>query len=1023
MKDGGGAALGGLWGASSALALAAVASSAPSAFLVLTPGEDAAEDLAAALLAFGVKTLRYPAPGSLSRIGERLLVLRTLGSGNPVLISSLTALGAEVPTPSHLEEATLTLAVGQLQPPEALAETLHAAGLQRVESAEAPGEFARRGGILDVFPPGETAPLRIEWDSDRISSLRSFDPETQHSGEPLREAALVLPSALAGMSGTLLDHLPGRAWLCLLDPALLWERIGFELSESVSRERLESILKDRASLSLAPLAAAPPAANLPVESSERLKLGEDLSGLAKRAGEGWTVAVTLGTEGERKRFESAAARFPPLGTRYLPLPGRVAEGFCWGELKLIVLDGAQLLHQAPARPRLAPSRPIESFLELKRGDYVVHLLHGIGRFRGLQTLPGKDGAGKTGEYLAVEYQDQAVIYVPVSQVDLVQKYVGSGAARPKLSKVGEKRWALAKAQAVKATEELAQEMLRIQAQREIQARPPYVADAELQQAFEAGFPFAPTPDQEQALQDMGADLAAGRPMDRLVCGDVGCGKTELAVRAAFRAASAGRQTAVLVPTTVLAQQHLETFSKRLLPFGVRVEGLTRFQTRGDQNEVLQRLADGETDVVVGTHRLLQKDVAFRDLALLIVDEEQRFGVAHKQALKRLKATLDVLTLTATPIPRTLHGALLGLKAISNIQTLPEGRQAIRTTVCPYSEGVLTEAVRREMARGGQAFVVHNRVHSIDAFTEVLRRQVPEARFIVAHGQMEPEQLEEAMVAFVSGQADVLVATTIIESGLDIPNANTLVVHEAHRFGLSDLHQLRGRVGRSAQLAYAYFLLPEKGAPKGDAAKRLKAIEEFCELGAGFHIALRDLEIRGAGNLLGPEQSGHIAAVGYELYCRLLERSVKTLKGEAPESPEAAVEIPVEAYLPEFYLPDPKHRMEQYRLLARARSDAEVTAVAEALKDLCGPLPEPARRLLDKHRLRLALPAFSISLVGFRPEGLLLRHSRMESAEPLFQRLGGTVRPQDDGEVIVAAKDGSAWPAAEAFERLLKATQA
>ncbi|HEV3028678.1 MAG TPA: transcription-repair coupling factor, partial [Planctomycetota bacterium] len=564
--------------------------------------------------------------------------------------------------------------------------------------------------------------------------------------------------------------------------------------------------------------------------------------------------------------------------------------------------------------RRADTRPIDTLLEIERGDIVVHVTHGIGRFVGIERRNRQ-------EFMVLEYAGSARLYVPVTNLDLVQRYVGGSENPPPLSTLGGDAWNAAKLRAQAAVEKLAQEMIQIQAMRAMELGTAFPEDGEWQREFEAAFPYEETDDQLHVAGEIAADMHSTKPMDRLVCGDVGYGKTELAMRAAFRSAVANRQVAVLVPTTVLAQQHDQSFRERMADYPIRIESISRFKTRKEQKKILTELAEGAIDVIIGTHRLVQPDVRFKELGLVVIDEEQRFGVEHKEFLKRIRATVDVLTLTATPIPRTLHMALLGIRDISSLLTPPQDRLAIRTEILPYDERRIREAIVLELSRGGQVYFVHNRVYNIDAIARRLRLLVPEARISIGHGQMDEGELEKTMLQFLAKQIDVLVCTTIIESGLDIPNVNTMIINQADIFGLADLHQLRGRVGRYKRQAYCHLLLPPDRPLIPQAQKRLKAIEEFSELGAGFKIAMRDLEIRGVGNLLGREQHGHIAAIGYDLYCRLLEKAVKKTRRQPVAEPlETHVDLGLDTWIPEDYIPDLRTRVEVYRRLTGCRSE-------------------------------------------------------------------------------------------------------
>jgi transcription-repair coupling factor (superfamily II helicase) len=764
--------------------------------------------------------------------------------------------------------------------------------------------------------------------------------------------------------------------------------------------------------------------HLRVESVERFsgdvgRVRDELDAVAVRD----RVLVASHNDAESKRLGEvlASGRLARSGRLRLAT-GRVRAGFRLVEAGVVVLGGQELFRRdarpdAAAPRRRLESRAIDSFLDLAEGDLVVHLSHGIARYRGMQVLeknavegrregrhgqPAARGTRQTEEHLILEFRDAVRVYVPASKIDLVQKYVGGGKSEPELSKVGGTGWSHRKERVRAAVLDLASEMIQLQAVREAQPGFAFPPDSEWQGEFEAAFPYRETPDQLTSLAEIKSDMLRPRPMDRLVCGDVGYGKTELAVRAAFKAIDNGRQVAVLCPTTVLAEQHLRTFGQRMAEYPFVVEGLSRFRSAAEQKRILARLAEGGVDVVVGTHRLLSADVRFKDLGLVVVDEEQRFGVEHKERLKRLRAEVDVLTMTATPIPRTLHLALLGIRDISNLETPPPDRLAIETRIARFDPTLIRHAILRELNREGQVYFVHNRVHDIQNVADQVKKIVPEARIAVVHGQMPESQLEDGMVRFLRREADVLVATTIIESGLDIPNANTIFIDQADIYGLADLHQLRGRVGRYKHRAYAYLLLDGGRQVSPVAARRLKAIEEFTELGAGFKIAMRDLEIRGAGNILGNQQSGHIAAVGYELYCQLLENAVRELKGQVRRTPlEVTVDLPWAAYFPRDYVAGQRQRIEAYRRLARVRKLERLDDFRQELRDRYGPPPEPAEWLLRLAELRLLAAEWKVESVHLEkaeaggPTDVVLKYRNAKRIKALAERSGGRLIVVDE----------------------------
>jgi transcription-repair coupling factor (superfamily II helicase) len=777
--------------------------------------------------------------------------------------------------------------------------------------------------------------------------------------------------------------------------------------------------------------------------------------------QGYVVHVFCNNAGERQRFTEIwdeyglAEEGPETDVRSPKTPdaaglwtldfglwthlGTLARGFLCDEAKLVVVTDAEIFGrykvQRPRRLKSPHAQATRSaldidFTELEEGDYVVHVQHGIGRYVGLQVLPlgaGTKPTEGTGahahagqECLVIEYapsdpaQPPPKLYVPVTEAHLVGKYVGTGKARPPLNTLSGTRWARAKAQAERAVRDVAGDLLAIQAARESQPGHPFAPDAPWQREFESAFIFEETPDQERAIVETKADMERPKPMDRLICGDVGFGKTEVGIRAAFKAVMDGKQVAVLVPTTVLAQQHYNTFRERMADYPIRVELLSRFRTRRAQEAVVSDLAAGSVDIVIGTHRLLQSDIAIKDLGLVVIDEEQRFGVMHKEKFKMLRRLVDVLTLSATPIPRTLYLALTGARDMSTIQTPPHDRLPVETIVIPYDERVIRDAIQRELNRGGQVFFLHNRVLTIDTVAQKLRTLLPHARIVVGHGQMHSDDLEEVMTKFVNGEADVLLSTSIIESGLDIPNANTIIIDRADRFGLSDLYQLRGRVGRYKHQAYAYMLLPRHGGLLTDVHKRLSAIKQYSTLGSGFKIAMRDLEIRGAGNLLGSEQSGHITAVGFELYCQLLKQSVAALKGEkvkprvevqvrldflalspGEESPKSKVQSPesasinppsinpsihhpssrlpplASAYIPFRYIADARQRIEIYRKLAQATDKAGLRSLEQELRDRFGPVPPPLELLLLVAEVKVLASERGVTVIEVQEDKLML----------------------------------------------------
>jgi transcription-repair coupling factor (superfamily II helicase) len=1004
----------GAWGSSNAAAVAALVRSLDRPLLVVLPRLASVDDFVADLSAFldeaeGLQPLGIPAwespPREMSAtdpiMGRRLKALESLESKAPprLIVAPLAALMQPVPPKSALQNAVRTLRVQDELEPEAFMRWLIGRSFERVAAIDRPGEFSMHGGILDVWTADVAEPFRIEFFGDQIESIRRFDPETQRKIEELTEVRLLIadfgsrpsedgsqrsetPTSDLRPLASVLDSLSPDAAVVLLEPTEIVDEGRHYLSrldEATGLFPVEEVLAkltERPSVSVTSLGvdSYETTCRLHVESVERFSGPKQaLAELAAALGRDEHVLLACHNEGERERLRELIDDFVPtnedrrngkpvddaalnsqLSTRISLCLGRIAKGFRLVAEHLIVLADHELFGRTEVlrktrKPR-HESRAIETFLDLNEGDLIVHLVNGVGRFRGMKLL--EKGEQKE-EHLELEFAEGLRVFVPVSLIHLVQKYVGATKAAPPLSKLGTATWANKKRRVAEAVQDLASDMLRLHAAREAKPGIAFPPDSHYVEEFDAAFPYEETPDQATAITAVKEDMLRPRPMDRLICGDVGYGKTEVAMRAAFKAVDAGKQVAILVPTTVLAEQHDRSFAARMAEFPVVTASLSRFKTKGEQKKIVEKLARGEVDIVVGTHRLVQQDVSFKDLGLLVIDEEQRFGVDVKEALKKLRLEVDVLTLSATPIPRTLHMALLGIRDISNLTTPPRDRQAIETRISRWDPTLIRHAIVRELNRGGQIYFVHNRINDIHLVRDKVQAIVPEASIGIVHGQMGGDELEETMTAFVRGEINILLATTIIESGLDIPNANTIFIHQADRYGLADLHQLRGRVGRYKHRAYCYLLL-EEGKPLTDqAAKRMKAIEEFSELGAGFKIAMRDLEIRGAGNILGSEQSGHITTVGYELYCQLLENAVRQLKGEPAREPLTVnIDLPISAYFPNAYVPPGRVKIELYRRLSNVRSFEELNQLRDELRDRFGPPPAPSGRLLEVKEVQL-----------------------------------------------------------------------
>jgi transcription-repair coupling factor (superfamily II helicase) len=909
-------------------------------------------------------------------VGERARALDVLAGGGLVCASAVGA--TEGVPPTEARPGPIVLRVGDEPGVEGLAGRLALAGYERVPQAEERGQFAVRGGIVDVFPATGREPVRIELYGDEIESLRAFSPFTQRTLHEL-ESAVVYAAAersLEGAEPVLLDGgetppVPADLVPPLPAPDLVWDA---DEAEEVVLEELGAPLELGDAIRLSALPAGQPhafEAQRPAVAARGLSEAErDL--LAYVRG-GSRVVVAFAHRGEALRTKAMLRRVEAAvlepgedlprepGLVFVVSPAR--RGFVLRDLDVILLPDTQVFRKRPPRADARIGRALQSFADLRTGDYVVHEDHGVGRLLGFET---KTVAGVTRDYLFLAFKGDDRLYVPHEQIGKVSRYVGANGHAPALSKLGGKAWQAIKNRARAGAHELAGELLALYAQRQRAGGVPFESDGDLVERLEAGFDHEETPDQRQAIEAVKEDLEAARPMDRLICGDVGFGKTEVAVRAAFIAVANGKQALMLSPTTILAQQHWNTFRERYRDLPVTVEMVSRFRRPADVKRVLADYGAGKVDVLIGTHRILSRDVVPRDLGLVIVDEEQRFGVAQKELLRQLRLEVDVLALTATPIPRTLHMSLSGLRDISVIESPPQGRRPIRTHVGEYDEELVRTALLREHERGGQSFFLHNRVETIDEAAEHLRQLCPELRFLVAHGQMPERELESHMLSFLAGDADVLVSTTIIESGLDIPQANTLVVERADALGLAQLYQIRGRVGRSDVVAHAYLFYPDGAELTPEARARLATLADHTELGSGFAIAMRDLEIRGAGDLLGAEQSGHVAAVGFELYVELLGEAVAELSGtrRAVARP-VRVDAQVDAYVPADYIPGEAQKIDLHRRLSLAESEDELRELRAATEDRFGPIPEPVESLFAIQEAKLRLARIGADYLVFR----------------------------------------------------------
>ncbi len=951
--------------------------------------------------------------------GERAETIEALFQGRlRILVTTARATAERTLVPAALQALRLRLAPGERRPPADVARTLERMGYRRVPTVTEVAEFSARGGILDVYGFGMAVPARLEWWGDDISSLRGFDLTTQRSLQELDEVTILPVStdavkATAEVEGpatrvTLLDLLPS-------DTIILEEASGPDLDEvrrawseaehhlDVAR-RLGEEVPNRDAILVPPEAWAGRLGGFPrlILRDERVdlqlgffppdKVDRDLNRLRVLLASPPPTLILCDNEGQLERLDELLEDGSRGQGRATLAIGALDGGFVMPSLRVLtdheIFRRARRLRRARRYRQAAPSVATGT---LTVGDYVVHLDHGIGIYRGIDTITAGES---TLEVAIVEYEGGDRLNVPLYRLDQLERYRAAGEdgdrPPPRLHRLGGSSWQRVREKTRTAIRQMAGELLDLYARRAVSGGYAFPPDTRWQRELESSFLYEDTPDQRKATAEVKADMERPRPMDRLLVGDVGYGKTEIAVRAAFKAVQGGKQVALLVPTTILAEQHGRTFVERLADFPVKIEVLSRFRTAKEQKAALEQLASGATDIVIGTHRLLSRDVQFRDLGLLVVDEEHRFGVKHKERLKALRLSVDVLTLTATPIPRTLHLSLAGLRDLTLIETAPRDRSAILTFVEPWDDALLDEAFAREIDRGGQVFMVHNRIETIDTIAARVRALAPRARVGVAHGQMAAEQLETVMQRFVAGEVDILVSTMIVESGLDVANANTMVVQDAHRFGLAQLYQLRGRVGRSHRRAYCYLLVPDTIDP--DAEERLKVLEHHTELGAGYRIALKDLEIRGAGNLLGAEQSGHAQAVGFDLYMRWLEETVRSLQGqgavEQPAPPDVVLDRP--AHLPDGFVPDDDAKLDLYRRLARATSSGDIDGLRDELRERFGPLPVEAEMLLDMARLRVLGAALGLQHVLVRGD-----EARLTFRAGTAPRLAGLTTALDD----------------------------
>ncbi len=957
---------------------------------------------------------------------ERLAIVQKLSdpkNRHPIVLTK-ASLTNSVPTPATLKAQEVWLRPKMKLDREQLIAQLAAAGYERVAQVSARRQFAVRGGILDIFSLHHGLPIRVELSDEEIESLREFDLDTQTSVRSMIACTLLL-GEVEKLDCVLQDYLGKRDLTVDVGGSFPAARVSM-VEGAHGYEGVEDFTTAFFDHGLGEFEAG----DFVVDE---LKRESFFAQLRQWREQGWQTHIFCNNEGEIERLRELipAVELDPLVFSI----GTLARGFTFPEAKVAVLSDAELFGRyrnnrarrlALRRARDQASRTQIDFSELNEDDLVVHLEHGIGRYEGMRSIPRGDGVlgqaprlpngeasealalqSATEEVLVVAFANEAKLYVPLEQSFLISRYVGVGRNNPPLSTLGDGKWSKAKKSAEQAVFDYAARLLAVHAARETAVGHAFSPDTKWQHEFEASFLYKETPDQLTAINAVKADMESEQPMDRLICGDVGFGKTEVAIRAAFKAVMGGKQVAILVPTTVLAQQHYQNFRERMSDYPVTVEVLSRFRTPAEQRKAVAATREGTADILVGTHRLLSKDIEFKNLGLVVIDEEQRFGVLHKERFKEMFKLVDMMTLSATPIPRTLYLSLMGAKDMSTIETPPLNRIPVETLICPYDERIIRDAITREMARQGQVYFLHNRVQSIEKVRARIQQLCPKARIVVGHGQMNEHELEGVMQQFVNGEADVLISTTIIESGLDIPNANTIIIDRADRFGLADLYQLRGRVGRAQHKAYAYLLLPRDMMTLGEARKRINAIKQYSSLGAGFKIAMRDLEIRGAGNILGTAQSGHIITIGFDLYCSLLKQAINRLKGEKVRSRLEVVlrtdfvalreadwkkndPAMAAAFLPASYIAEAQPRIQAYRRLSEIASQEALDKLRATWRDRFGALPEPVENLLLLTEIKLSAAARKVAIVEVQENRVMLtRHGDFIQIDGKFPRVGAT----------------------------------
>jgi len=1031
----------GLWSSSKAMFLTGLFEKSGQSIFVITPDSETADTLLTDLRFFSWLSASHPAIFSfpyweilpydtipphteithVRMSGYRALLSDTQG----IFVIPANSIIQRVITPVILKRLVKKLHTGMEIEKDALAAHLVDIGYEPSDLVSSRGTFSLRGGIVDIFSPGEDNPVRLEFFGDTIESLRSFDPQTQRSVRQI-DSVIIMPAkepphlvipAGCGDTGSLFEFISYDNIVVFDEPLVIkthiteyWSQI-WDTYKDVLLQGRRVFEPEKLYMPWEEIAETRCLFNrnldiesLPIEGTTSVSINSTSSLLADIIQKGSplkeiaerldvyrkdnTLIIVSPTDGQAERFRDVLMEYDVPATvtdseniaksfiisdhntehenESMPvfiISGHLSSGFLYQDASLLFITEEEIFGKRSRRRPLPKqkARPFQtSFQDLRAGDYVVHLQYGIGQYDGLvrKTLSGGEG-----DFLCIRYSGGDYVYVPVNKMELVQKYAGAEGHAPHIDKLQGSQWEKTKRRVEKAIEEIAEDLVELYAARMVLERPPYPQENILMKEFESSFEYEETPDQLTAIEDVMRDLGTQKPMDRLICGDVGYGKTEVALRAACKVVLEGKQAAVLVPTTLLAQQHYQTFSMRFASFPVRVEMLSRFRSHQEQKKIMKALADGTVDIIIGTHRLLQKDISFRNIGIFIVDEEQRFGVSQKERLKQLRKSLDVLSLSATPIPRTLQMSLLGIRDLSIIETPPEDRHAIHSVIIPFDKKIIRNAILREFDRGGSVFFVHNRVETIAGMANLIQELVPEARIGTAHGQMNERLLENVMMRFINGDYNLLVCSAIVESGLDIPAANTIIINRADIFGLADLYQLRGRVGRSGHQAYSYLIVPTEDTISGDAKKRIKAIQELTGLGAGFRLANKDLEIRGAGNLLGRRQSGQIASVGFELYTQMLDRAVKNFKGEKVEEDFIpTINLQIDSFIPEEYVSDSSQRLSLYKRLASIREETLLISIREELIDRYGPLPVHVENLLNIIEIKLLACLYRISKI-------------------------------------------------------------